>query len=165
VEPSEVRVSPAWQACASVKGRLETAPPRVQSAPMKMLLVSSDPAVREMMKLAVGGVRRAAGPRGPIEFLEAADGKQGIARAWRHMPEIVVADEIASRAGAFALARDLKSAQAPFPGKVIILLDRSQDAWLAAWSGADAWFVKPVNPFDLADTVAAFLSEGRKEAV
>jgi DNA-binding response OmpR family regulator len=132
---------------------------------MKMLLVSSDPTVREMMKLAVGGVRRAATAQREVEFIEATDGKQGIARAWRHMPEIVVADEIASRAGAFALAKDLKSAQKPFPGKVIILLDRSQDAWLASWSGADAWFVKPVNPFDLADTVAAFLNEGRKEAV
>jgi CheY-like chemotaxis protein len=132
---------------------------------MKMLLVSSDPAVREMMKLAVGGVRRSGDARGPVEFLEATDGVQGIARAWRHMPEIVVADEITSRAGAFALAKELKAAQQPFPGMVIILLDRSQDAWLAAWSGADAWFVKPVNPFDLADTVAAFLNEGRKEAV
>jgi DNA-binding response OmpR family regulator len=81
-----------------------------------------------------------------------------MALAWRHLPEVVVADEIASRAGAFALTRELKGAAEPFPGRVVILLDRPQDAWLASWAGADAWFVKPVNPFELADTVAGFLA-------
>jgi hypothetical protein len=37
---------------------------------------------------------------------------------------------------------------------VIILLDRSQDAWLAEWSGADGWVVKPADPFRLAELVA-----------
>jgi hypothetical protein len=46
----------------------------------------------------------------------------------------------------------------------VILLERSQDAWLAKWSGADAWFVKPVNPFELADTLGEFTAN-RKEAV
>jgi hypothetical protein len=36
---------------------------------------------------------------------------------------------------------------------VIILLDRKVDEWLARWSGADAWFVKPIDPFALADAV------------
>jgi DNA-binding response OmpR family regulator len=35
----------------------------------------------------------------------------------------------------------------------VILLDRKQDEWLARWSGADAWFVKPVDPFALADAL------------
>ncbi len=34
---------------------------------------------------------------------------------------------------------------------IVILLERKHDAWLARWSGADAWFVKPVDPFELAD--------------
>ena len=58
----------------------------------------------------VGSVRRASGGEGEVEFLEAMNGERGIALAWRHRPEIVVADEIASRAGAFALARELKGA-------------------------------------------------------
>jgi DNA-binding response OmpR family regulator len=78
--------------------------------------------------------------------------------AWRHTPEVVIADEITSRAGAFALARDLKGAQPPHPARIVILLDRAQDQWLARWSGADAWFVKPVNPFELAETISGFLS-------
>jgi DNA-binding response OmpR family regulator len=121
-----------------------------------VLLVSADPRVRESMALTVRGVERAVGE--PFEYLEAADGLEGMALAWRHLPEVVVADEIASRAGAFALTRELKGAAEPFPGRVVILLDRPQDAWLASWAGADAWFVKPVNPFELADTVAGFLA-------
>jgi DNA-binding NarL/FixJ family response regulator len=130
---------------------------------VKILLVSADPGVRETMKVAVGSVRRSV--EEPVEFLEATNGEQGISLAWRHLPEIVVADEIASRAGAFALARELKGAAPPFPGRVVIVLERRQDEWLAAWSGADAWFVKPINPFELADTVSGFVGEPREEAV
>jgi DNA-binding NarL/FixJ family response regulator len=130
---------------------------------VKVLLVSSDPAILESIELVVRGAERALGE--PLEFLEARNGKDGIARAWRHRPQVVVADEITSRAGAFALAKDLKETDPPFRGAVIILLERSQDAWLARWSGADAWFVKPVNPFELAESVARFLGVSREEAV
>jgi DNA-binding response OmpR family regulator len=129
---------------------------------MKVLLVSDDPKVRETMGLTVRSVQRSLGQ--PFEFLEAANGLQGIRLAWRYGPEVVVADEISSRAGAFALALDLKGAATPFPGRIVILLERAQDAWLASWAGADAWFVKPVNPFELADTVAGFFAPA-KEAV
>ena len=64
---------------------------------------------------------------------------------------MIVADEIASRAGAFGLARTLRDAAEPYTGVIVILLERKHDAWLAKWSGADAWFVKPVDPFELAD--------------
>lgn len=129
---------------------------------MNVLLVSADPKVREMMALVTRSVRRRLDE--PFTSLEASDGVKGIRMAWRHMPDVVVADEIASRAGAFALAKDLKGADPPFPGAVVILLERSQDAWLAKWSGADAWFVKPVNPFELADRLGEFTAN-RKEAV
>src|SRR5437667_432457 len=125
-------------------------PASVQSSQMKVLLVSADPAVRETMELAARSVTRTIGNQ-PLEFLEAKDGLVGMRMAWRHNPDVVVADEITSRAGAFALAKDLKGSEPPHPARIVILLDRAQDEWLAAWSEADAWFVKPVNPFQLAD--------------
>ena len=118
-----------------------------------------------MMSLAVRGVQRGLGTGRRLEFAEARDGVSGIRAARRDAPDVVVADEIASRAGAFALAKDLTGGRPPFAGRIVILLERSQDEWLARWSGADAWFTKPVNPFELADTVAGFLSEGHKEVV
>jgi DNA-binding response OmpR family regulator len=130
---------------------------------VKILLISSDPKVRDAMAAIMRSVKRSTGEE--PEFLEALDGIRGAALAWRHLPEVVVADEIASRAGAFAVARELKNTDPPFPGRVIIFLDRRQDEWLARWSGADAWFVKPVNPFEIADTMTRFRGDEKREVV
>ena len=115
---------------------------------VKVLLVSADARARDLMRLAVSGIERRLGST--IEFVEARNGEVGVRVAWREAPDAIVADEIASRMGAFALAKDLRGAEAPYVGVIVILLDRKQDEWLAKWSGADAWFVKPVDPFELA---------------
>lgn len=124
---------------------------------MKALLVSPNSETRELMGLAVAGISRTLGR--PLEFLEAADGDRALRVARRELPEVVIADEIASRAGAFAMAKDLRGQTEPFPGVIVILLDRHQDDWLARWSGADAWFVKPFDPFELASRVVELLRE------
>ena len=111
------------------------------------------------MALSVRSIERRIGQR--LEFLEASDGERGIRVARRELPDLVVADEIASRAGAFALARDLRNDAQPFPGAIVILLERRQDVWLAKWSGADDWFVKPVDPFELAERVLELTSKER----
>ena len=123
---------------------------------MKVLLVSPEPESRELMRLAVASIERRVG--GELEFVEAADGVQGLRIAFRDRPDAVVADEFASRMGAFALAKDLRGAEEPYPGAIVIVLERRQDAWLANWSGADAWFVKPVDPFELADRLLELVS-------
>jgi DNA-binding NarL/FixJ family response regulator len=84
--------------------------------------------------------------------------------AWERDPDIVVADEITSRAGAFALARDLRGAEPAFTGRIVILLERSVDRWLADWAGADAALLKPVDPFELARTLLRLTGEHAKEA-
>ena len=114
-------------------------------------MISSDPELRKVLRVALGSVRRRG--RDGWDFLEAANGIEGLRLAWRELPDVVVADEIASGAGAFAVAKDLRGAQTPFPGATIIVLARPQDAWLARWSGADAWFTRPVDPFALAEKV------------
>jgi DNA-binding NarL/FixJ family response regulator len=130
---------------------------------MKVLLVSADPMVRETVALTAGTLRRTTS-REPFELIEASNGLRGMALAWRENPEIVIADEIASRAGAFALARDLRGAEPPFTGRIVILLERSVDRWLADWAGADAAFLKPVDPFELAQTLLRLAGERAKEA-
>ena len=109
------------------------------------------------MALAVRSIERSLGTE--IRFRAAANGELGIRAAMRDRPEVVVADEIASRAGAFALAKSLRDDADPFVGVIVILLERKHDTWLARWSGADAWFVKPVDPFELADRVLESVSE------
>ena len=119
--------------------------------------MSPDPASRELMALAVRSIERRVGS--PLRFRAAKDGELGIRAALRDRPQIVVADEIASRAGAFALAKALRDDPDPFTGAIVILLERKHDAWLAEWSGADAWFVRPVDPFELADRVLELVTE------
>ena len=122
-----------------------------------VLLVSPDPVSRELMALAVRSIERRIGS--PLRFRAAKNGELGIRAALRDRPQIVVADEIASRAGAFALAKALRDDAEPFTGVIVILLERKQDKWLARWSGADAWFVRPVDPFELADRVLELVTE------
>ena len=116
---------------------------------MHVLLVSPDATARDLMRVNVRSLERRLGE--PIEFLEATNGDNGARMALARRPAAVVADEIAARAGAFALAKTLRGDVEPYAGAIVILLDRRHDAWLARWSGADAWFVKPVDPFALAD--------------
>jgi len=122
-----------------------------------VLLVSPDPASRELTALAVRSIERRVGS--PLRFRAARNGELGIRAALRDRPQIVVADEIASRAGAFALAKALRDDPDPFTGAIVILLERKHDAWLARWSGADAWFVRPVDPFELADRILELVTE------
>jgi DNA-binding response OmpR family regulator len=122
-----------------------------------VLLVSPDERSRELTALAVRSIERRVGSE--LRFRAARNGELGIKAALRDRPDVIVADEIASRAGAFALARSLRDDGDAFTGIIIILLERKHDTWLAKWSGADAWFVKPVDPFELADRLLELVTE------
>ena len=119
--------------------------------------MSPDPRSRELTALTVRSIERRLGEE--LRFRAAANGDLGIKAALRDRPQVIVADEIASRAGAFALAKTLRDDLDPFTGVIVILLERSQDAWLARWSGADAWFVKPPDPFEVADRLWELLEQ------
>jgi DNA-binding response OmpR family regulator len=128
---------------------------------MQVLLVSPNAGARDLMRLAVRSIERRLGE--PLGFLEADNGERGRAVVEREQPEAIVAAEIASREGAFSLARTLRGQVEPYRGVIVILLERKQDAWLANWSGADAWFVEPVDPFALADRLVELMSERRQK--
>jgi DNA-binding response OmpR family regulator len=122
-----------------------------------VLLVSPDERSRDLTALAVRSIERRLGSE--LRFRAARDGDLGLKAALRDRPDVIVADEFASRAGAFGLARSLRDDAEPYTGIIVILLERKHDTWLAKWSGADAWFVKPVDPFELADRLLELVSE------
>ena len=126
---------------------------------MRVLLVSPDAEARDLLRISVGSIERRVGES--VSFLEAQDGEQGARIGLRERPDAVVADEIASRAGAFSLARDLRGAVEPYGGPIVIVLERKHDAWLARWSGADAWLVRPIDPFELADRLVELIQAYR----
>ena len=119
--------------------------------------MSPDPRSRELMALTVRSIERRLGS--PLRFRAAANGELALHAALRDRPDVVIADELASRMGAFALARSLRDDAEPFDGVIVILLEREHDAWLASWSGADAWYVKPADPFAVADRLWEVLDE------
>ena len=109
------------------------------------------------MALTVRSVERRLGS--PLRFRAAANGELALHAALRDRPDVVIADEIASRMGAFALARSLRDDADPFLGVIVVLLERVHDTWLASWSGADAWYVKPADPFAVADRLWELLEQ------
>jgi len=122
-----------------------------------VLLVSPNERSRQLMALAVRSIERRLGQE--LRFRAARDGELGINAALRDRPDVIVADEIMSREGAFGLAKTLRDDPEPYTGVIVILLERKHDSWLAKWSGADAWFVKPVDPFELADRLLDLVTE------
>jgi DNA-binding response OmpR family regulator len=122
-----------------------------------VLLVSPDPESRELMALAVRSIERRLGEK--LRFRAAKNGDLGTTAALRDRPDVIVADEFASREGAFSLARTLRDDRNPYRGVIVILLERMHDAWLARWSGADAWYVKPADPFEVADRLLELLEQ------
>jgi CheY-like chemotaxis protein len=128
---------------------------------MDVLLVSPDPVSRELMTLTVRSIERRLGEE--LRFRAARNGDLGLKAALRDPPDIIVMDEIASRAGAFSMTKTLRDGMEPYTGIIVILLERKHDAWLAKWSGADAWYVKPPDPFEMADRLLELVTE--KETV
>jgi DNA-binding response OmpR family regulator len=124
---------------------------------VRALLVSPDEKSRQQMRVIVSGLRLRLGAS--VEFLESTDGERAASMADRESPDLIVVDEIASRAGAFALVKELRDRLDPFPGVVVILLERRHDSWLAEWSGADAWFVKPLDPFAVTGRIAELVAD------
>jgi DNA-binding response OmpR family regulator len=64
--------------------------------------------------------------------------------------------------GGMGVCRQIKNEVFRCP-PVLILIGRPQDAWLATWSHADATITHPVEPAELAASLAALLRARRFE--
>lgn len=72
---------------------------------------------------------------------------------------LVLADNDTHPAGGFYLSREVRARRdmgRTLP-PVMLLLARPQDTWLSDWSQADAYLIKPIDPFDLAEAVEALI--------
>lgn len=68
--------------------------------------------------------------------------------------DVVVLDGEAAPAGGLGVARQLKDEIFDCP-PILVLTGRPQDAWLAAWSKAEAAVPHPLDPRAVADAVAS----------
>ncbi len=82
------------------------------------------------------------------EVLIVADGENVVTLAEsRHVDAVVVGASL-GHMGGFAVSRELKmlaDTGAIVAPKVIVMIEREADSWLAHWSRCDAWVVKPLD--------------------
>lgn len=73
--------------------------------------------------------------------------------------DLLLADADTHPTGGFYLSREvrLRAADGHEMPPVVLLVARPQDEYLARWSEADAWLIKPVDPFDLAEVVESLV--------
>lgn len=72
--------------------------------------------------------------------------------------DLFILDGEAAPEGGMGVARQLKDEVFNCP-PVLLIVARKEDAWLAAWSRAEASVTHPVDPFTLADTVALLIRD------
>lgn len=132
-------------------------------SPVKVVLYSSNSALREDVRLAVG---RKAGANLPvIEWTE-------VATAWALQKQLdqggvdlAIVDGESQPIGGLGLARQFKNEVFNCP-PFLVITGRPQDAWLAAWSQADGAVPAPVDPVEVStaveELVTAWISSSRR---
>lgn len=124
---------------------------------MKVLVVNQDPAVSAQVTNALldEGEVQLLEVRTPHRALAILD-EEGSVSSW----DLVLADADTAPEGGFSLSREVKARgrmDRDVP-PVVLLIARDQDKFLAKWSEADAFIVKPADPFDLHAVVTAVVA-------
>lgn len=127
------------------------APVHEREPRLRVLLYSDDPDTRAAVRLAVG--RRPARDLPAVEWVECATAPAVVARTDSGGLDVVVLDGEATPVGGMGLCRQLKNEVYRCP-PVLVLTGRPDDAWLAAWSLADAAVPHPLDPRAVAAAVA-----------
>jgi hypothetical protein len=78
--------------------------------------------------------------------------------------DLFILDGEAVPEGGMGVARQLKDEVFNCP-PVLLITGRREDAWLAAWSRAEASVIHPIDPFTLANTVADLLRTNSPAAI
>jgi DNA-binding response OmpR family regulator len=121
----------------------------------RILLYSDDVDTRAQVRLGVG--RRLGRGEPDIRWAEVATPAAALEQAETGSYDLLVLDGEAAKVGGMALARQVKDEVFRCP-PVLVLTGRPQDAWLAAWSDADAVVSQPLDPVELHDAVVGLLA-------
>ena len=129
------------------------------NSPRKPIIVvySDDSSVRQSVIAALG--KKVAGDLPEHQIEEFATGaalrsyidRKSVDGDFR--ADLFILDGEAVPEGGMGIARQLKDEVFNCP-PVLLIVGRREDAWLAAWSRAEASVIHPIDPFTLANTVA-----------
>ncbi|GAA4415887.1 hypothetical protein GCM10023148_12560 [Actinokineospora soli] len=126
--------------------------------PMKILVFSHRPEVRETIITAVG--RRPAADIGRVAYLEVGTVAEVLMAMDDGGVDLAILDGEAQPTGGIGLSRQLKDEITDCP-PIVVAVRRKDDRWLATWSQADAVLVHPLDPLTAAETVADVLRTKR----
>lgn len=128
-----------------------------QTRKINIVLYSDDSTVRAAVKSALGRTLSPEMGEHQIREFATADALRlyvdGVKPDSTTPIDIFILDGEAAPEGGMGVARQLKDEVFNCP-PVLLLVARKEDAWLAAWSRAEASVTHPVDPFTLATTVA-----------
>lgn len=125
---------------------------------MTLLVYSDDVETRDRVRQAIG--RRPAPDVPKVEWLECATGRAVIAALDKGGIDVAILDGEAAPTGGLGLARQAKDEIYQCP-PIAVMIGRAEDAWLAAWSRAEAVLHHPLDPFVVAETVADLMRRRR----
>jgi hypothetical protein len=132
------------------------------SAPRKPIIIvySDDSSVRAAIVAALGKRTAADLPEHQIEEFATAPALRAFvdrkSTSGDLRADLFILDGEAVPEGGMGVARQLKDEIFNCP-PVLLIAGRREDAWLAAWSRAEASVIHPIDPFTLANTVADLL--------
>ena len=123
-------------------------------ATMTVLVYSDDVDTREQVRLAIG--RRPAADVPRVAILDCATEPAVIRALDAGEVDVCVLDGEAVPVGGMGICRQVKDEIFQCP-PVLLLTGRRDDAWLAAWSRADASVPYPLDPLAVANAVAELM--------
>lgn len=115
--------------------------------PLRVLVYSDDRDVRAAVKTAIG--QRPHPDLPPVEFVEVATEPVVHQCLDEGDIDLAILDGESVPAGGLGIARQIKDEIFHAP-PILVLTAREQDAWLAAWSRAQAVVPHPIDPMRLA---------------
>ena len=133
-----------------------------------IIIYSDDASVRAAIKAALGKRVSDDLPEHQIEefatgpALRAFVDRKSVSGELR--ADLFILDGEAVPEGGMGIARQLKDEVFNCP-PVLLITGRREDAWLAAWSRADASVIHPIDPFTLANTVADLMRSNTAAAI
>ncbi|MGB7983012.1 MAG: hypothetical protein WCF36_19685 [Candidatus Nanopelagicales bacterium] len=121
---------------------------------LRIMVYSDDRTVRRAVVTALGTRPDPSLPE--LELVEVATGPVAVKTADAGGLDLMILDGEATPYGGLGLARQFKDEIHRCP-PILVLTGRPQDAWLAAWSRAEAVVSHPIDPGRLADAVSGLL--------
>lgn len=119
-----------------------------------IMLYSDNANLRRAVRLAVG--ERLGQRDVQVEWAEVATSQAAMLLAEERVFDLIIGDNETTKLGGVGLVRQMRN-ELDWEPKVLLLLARQQDAWLAAWAGANATMQQPLDPFALRQRVTEML--------